>query len=73
MIFSFFYFSMRVLKLLFIAALVLAYVEIGPGGQALYAIVDAFKDAILGVDWNSVADNIKASFDEAAASAKERF
>ncbi len=48
----------KLLKWSVVTAAILAYVEIGPGGEALGEIVNVMKQAMLEVDWQSIASNI---------------
>ncbi|WP_020211016.1 hypothetical protein [Gilvimarinus chinensis] len=52
---------MLVIKLLewaAVAAAVLTYVEIGPGGESVGAIVDAFHNVMMQVDWSALGAEI---------------
>lgn len=48
------YLLWQVLRISFSTALVLAYVELGPGGEYLGNLIDAFKSYIVAVDWNAI-------------------
>ncbi len=48
------YILWHVLRISFSTALVLAYVELGPGGEYLGNLIDAFKGYIVAVDWNAI-------------------
>jgi hypothetical protein len=48
------YILWHILRLSFSTALVLAYVEIGPGGEYLGVLIDTFKSHIVSIDWNGI-------------------
>ena len=47
-----------------IAAAVLTYVEIGPGGEALGALVATFVQVLLGIDWAALAATVGEQLSE---------
>lgn len=49
---------LKVLEWSFVTALVLTYIEIGPGGGSVGAVVDSFKSVLVGIDWASLSAEI---------------
>ncbi len=52
-----------VLKYTFATAIVLTYVDIGPGGESLGSMVDTFRGLLTVVDWESLGTSIGEDFD----------
>ena len=48
----------KILEWSLVSAAVLTYIEIGPGGDSLAAIVESIKLILLDIDWSSLAHNI---------------
>ncbi len=57
MLASFFFLA----RYIIITSLVLTYVEIGPGGDSIMAVVDAVKSEMLNVDWSHIFSIAKES------------
>jgi hypothetical protein len=57
------WFLFQVLKFVLIVAAVLAYTEIGPGGEVLASMIGSTKELILSVDyadwWEGVSENLR--------------
>lgn len=47
-----------------VAAVVLTYTEIGPGGELLADAVTAIKERLLDVDWSDTVDSIKTTIEQ---------
>lgn len=52
------YILWKIVKQAFITSLVLTYVEIGPGGEALGALIDGMKSYFMAIDWNTFFANL---------------
>lgn len=48
----------KVLKYLGIAALVQTYISIGPGGEAVQAIVQSMTEQFMQIDWKSILSSV---------------
>jgi len=48
----------KILEWALVSALVLTYIEIGPGGDSLNAIVLSIKDVLIDIQWAELAHNI---------------
>lgn len=57
------WFCAQILKTVFLVAAVLAYVEIGPGGDLVWSMINSTKELMLSVDyadwWNATLTNLK--------------
>jgi len=60
----------KILEWSLVTALVLTYIEIGPGGDSINAIVQNIKTALLNVDWAILAQNLANSFQDFFVSLK---
>lgn len=49
---------LKLLEWAAVAAAVLTYIEIGPGGDSLAAIVHAIRDVLLQIDWAALGGEI---------------
>lgn len=50
----FLYILWQVVKYAFVTALVLTYVDLGPGGEYLGKLIDAFRGYLAQVDWGVI-------------------
>lgn len=48
----------KILEWSLVAAAILTYIEIGPGGDSLQAIVISFRDILLDINWTALTDQI---------------
>ncbi|MBN7819323.1 hypothetical protein [Bowmanella yangjiangensis] len=64
-----FYLFFQALRYLLITGIVLAYIEVGPGGAAVREIVDMFKEELLKVDWLTLFYEFKTKVVEVATTA----
>lgn len=49
---------LKVLEWAFVCAAVLTYIELGPGGDSIAAVVQSFKEILLDVDWSALSSKI---------------
>lgn len=61
-----FYLFLHAFRYLLITGIVLAYIEVGPGGAAVREIVDMFKEELLKVDWLTLFYEFKTKVVEVA-------
>ncbi len=54
----------KTLEWALVAAAVLVYVEIGPGGEALGSVVHTFKNLLLQVDWSSLTSTVMQEIEQ---------
>lgn len=63
----------KILEWSLVAAAVLTYVEIGPGGDSLGAIVNSLKDILIDIDWSSLGHSIGGHIQNLAGNLWESF
>jgi hypothetical protein len=59
-----FWIGLAFLRWSFVAACVLAYVEVGPGGEALGNVIEAFKGILLSIDWESLVRSVSIELEK---------
>jgi len=61
-----FWIGVSLLRWALVAACVTAYVEVGPGGEALGNVVDAIKGVLLSIDWATLWGSVSVELEKAA-------
>ena len=61
-----FWIGVALLRWAFVAACVAAYVQVGPGGEALGNVVEAIKGVLLSIDWETLARSVSGELEKAA-------
>lgn len=50
--------ALKILEWSFVAAAVQVYIALGPGGEAVGALVESFQNVLISIDWAQIGEHL---------------